>query len=162
MVKSVAADGWRECLASFHEFFEAHFDERATPYAGVDELLDFVEGSGLESAIVTGAGRRCVELTLRRLGLAARIRRVEIGSERGPRKPRQLALLATAWGIAPAQMAYVGDFPADMIAARGAGVHALGAAWDPGADAAALRGAGAAAVFAAPLELRAWLERRGA
>lgn len=161
MAKSVAGDRWRERLAGFYEFFEAHFDEQATPYAGIDELLAFVDGSGLETAIVTGAGRRCVELTLRRLGLAARIRRVEIGSERGPRKPQQLTLLATAWGIAPARVAYVGDFPADMIAAGAAGVQALGAAWDPGADAAALRDAGAAAVFASPLELRAWLEPRG-
>jgi len=156
----VTPDRWRECLAAFYAFFEAHYDEQAQPYAGIDELLAFIAARGLETAIVTGAGRRCVDLTVDKLGLAERIGRVAIGSQQGPRKPRQLIGLARGWGLASSQVAYVGDFPSDMVAARAAGALPLGAAWDPGADAAGLRDAGALAVFAAPHELRRWLERR--
>jgi len=47
-----------------------------------------------------------------------RIGRVAIGSQQGPRKPRQLIGLARVWGLASSQVAYVGDFPSDMVAAR--------------------------------------------
>lgn len=103
VVRRVVPEGWRECLAAFHEYFEAHYDEQAVPYDGIVELL------------------ACV---------------------------------------AACRVAYVGDFASDMKAAQAAGVVALGAAWDRGADAAALRAAGALAVFASVGELRDWLSPR--
>jgi len=50
------ARGLAECLAAFHEYFEAHYDEQAVPYDGIAELLASVERRGLATAIVTGAG----------------------------------------------------------------------------------------------------------
>lgn len=160
VVRSVVTDGWRECLADFHEYFEAHYDEQAAPYDGVAELLACVEQRGLAAAIVTGAGRRCVDLTLGKLGLTGRFPHVETGAPDGPRKAEQLAGLIAEWGVAASRVAYVGDFASDMTAARAAGALPLGAAWDGGADASALRAAGAQAVFATVAELRDWLSSR--
>jgi phosphoglycolate phosphatase-like HAD superfamily hydrolase len=160
VVRRVVPEGWRECLAAFHEYFEAHYDEQAVPYDGIAELLASVERRGLATAIVTGAGRRCVDLTLANLGLTTRFGCVITGSPSGPRKPEQLAELVAGWGVAACRVAYVGDFASDMKAAQAAGVVALGAAWDRGADAAALRAAGALAVFASVGELRDWLSPR--
>ncbi len=159
VVAQVAGDRRRECLTAFYRYFETHFDEQVTPYPGIDELLAFVARSGLETAVVTGAGRRCVELTLARLGLVSAVGAIEIGSAQGPRKPQQLVGLATRWRVDPSQVAYVGDFPSDMQAARAAGAVPLGAAWDAAADAQRLRDAGAQAVFTSPHHLRSWLER---
>ena len=159
-MRSVVGAGWRECLADFHEYFAAHYDEQAAPYDGIPELLAFVEECGLAAAIVTGAGRRCVDLTLGKLGLTGRFGRVATGSPDGSRKAEQLAGLIAEWGVAASRVAYVGDFASDVTAARVAGAVPLGAARDRGADAAALRAAGALAVFQTAAELRDWLSPR--
>ncbi len=160
VVRSIVDEGWRECLADFHEYFEAHYDEQAAPYDGVPELLACIEQRGLATAIVTGAGRRCVDLTLRKLGLVGHFGRVATGSPDGPRKAEQLAGLISEWGVAASRVAYVGDFASDMTAARAVGAVPLGAAWDRGADAGALGAAGALAVFSNATGLRDWLSVR--
>jgi phosphoglycolate phosphatase-like HAD superfamily hydrolase len=157
VIRGVTSQRWRECLALFHEFFEGHYDQLARPYPGVAELLAWIARRGLPTAIVTGAGRRCADFTVSKLGLERFIGCIETGGNEGSRKPEQLARLAGEWRIAPAQLAFVGDFLSDVTAARAAGVLPVGAAWDAAADPAALRAAGAVVVCAAPGDLHRWL-----
>lgn len=157
IVRALAPNDERECLARFHEFFETRFSDYVKPISGINPLLVGAHRQGLRTAIVTGAGEHTVAVTLAALGLETSVERVLVGHAQGSRKQDQLAELVTQWHCRPQAVAYVGDSPSDMVAARETGVLALGAGWLATADRQALRAAEASAVFASPWALLDWL-----
>lgn len=54
---------------------------------------------------------------------------VVIGSASGAIKPKAIESVLSQWQFLPHQVAYVGDAPYDMEAAKEIGVIPLGAAW---------------------------------
>ena len=65
----------------------------------------------------------------------------------------------THWGVAPDRVAYLGDVPSDIEAARAVGVIPLAAAWEKRSDAAALRALEPLAVFDTVAQFIEWVER---
>jgi phosphoglycolate phosphatase-like HAD superfamily hydrolase len=76
-------------------------------------------------------------------------------------KAQAIRRLIERWGAAPGQAAYVGDAVADVLAAREAGVVAVGAAWAQGSSAHDLSAAGADVVFTDAAAFLAWLASQG-
>jgi phosphoglycolate phosphatase-like HAD superfamily hydrolase len=109
-------------------------------------------------AIVTGKGPRAAEISLRHIGVRHLFDIVEVGSPDGAIKPASLRRVIGQWSLPPGRVAYVGDAPYDMQAAKEAGLVALGAAWADTADASVLRGLEPAAVFEDVREFGAWME----
>ena len=112
---------------------EAYYAElehaRVQPYPGVTVTLDALRASGRPVAIFTGASRRAAEMLLAAAGLGAD---VLVGGDEVPRAkpaPDGLLVVAAALGVAPGDLAYIGDSPGDVRAARAAGSHAAAAAW---------------------------------
>lgn len=157
IVQRVAGERWQACLDAYLECYEREHDALARLFPGVEELLGWLQRRGIRLAIVTGKGPRSTAISLRKLALTRSIDEVRTGAPEGPVKPAAIREILQRWGLAPRQVAYVGDAPLDMQAAREVGVLPLGAAWAAGADAAALRAAGAAEVFSSPRALHTWL-----
>ena len=80
-------------------------------------------------AIVTGKSPATAELSLKSFGVASYFDLVETGSLTGPIKPLSLQNICRQWGAAPEHLAYIGDAPYDMQAAREVGIIPLAAAW---------------------------------
>jgi phosphoglycolate phosphatase len=112
---------------------ETYYDElasvRAHPYSGVPATLAALHSAGQPVAVFTGASRRAAAALLAAAGLAVDV--LVGGDQAGRAKPAPdgLILAAGQLGLTPADLAYVGDAPGDMGAARAAGSHAAAAAW---------------------------------
>ncbi len=99
------------------------------PYPGVAEVLSALRGRGHPVAVFTGASSRAAQILLAAAGVAADL---VIGGDQ-VRQPKPsgdgLVLAATRLGVPASSLAYIGDAPNDLRAARAVGGLAAAAAW---------------------------------
>jgi phosphoglycolate phosphatase-like HAD superfamily hydrolase len=157
--RRLAPQAWRECLDTYAEEYERSHHLCPAPFPGVKELLARLRASGLHLGLVTGKGAGSLAISMRVLGLAGLVDEVRTGSTRADVKAEQIAELVRTFGASAERTAYVGDFPADVLAARAAGVWALAAAWAPGASVEALAAERPDALLRSTDELERWVER---
>lgn len=119
---------------------EAYYGELATvtvrPYRGVTDVLSALRARGHRLAVFTGASSRAAAMLLTTAGV---IPDVLVGGDevRHPKPAADgLLLAARRLGIPASAMAYIGDAPNDMRAARAAGGMSAAAAWGHQYDAA--------------------------
>lgn len=110
------------------------------PYPGIADVLS-VLSDALPLAVFTGASARAAEILLSVAGLSAYFAAVVGGDQVARPKPHPDGIFAACerLGVPPADVVYVGDSPADTLAARRAGAMGMAAAWghlhDPAAEA---------------------------
>ena len=123
-------------------FDELNRDPRPLP--GAREVLARLDRSGITWAIATSSRPAQVERSVRALDLEREPRIID-GSHVANAKPAPDLLLHAAreLGTSPGAAWYVGDSTWDMLAARAAGMHAIGVLAGAAVDADALRDAGA-------------------
>ncbi len=107
-----------EAIVHRHEMAGA---EAADWIPGAERALRGLQARGLPMAIVTRNSRVAARLTMSRLAMPDMPLKAR---EDAPPKPDPTALLALAadWQLAPARIAFVGDFHYDTEAARRAGM----------------------------------------
>lgn len=117
-------------LANYHGVLRARSHDIAA-YPGVPEALDALAAADLRLGLFTGADVVSLDILLGETGLRERFEAVTGGNEVARPKPAPDGILLTCQrlGVAPSQTAYVGDSPADMVAAHAAGVMAVAAGW---------------------------------
>jgi HAD superfamily hydrolase (TIGR01509 family) len=113
--------------------FSRHLAEAAesmAPYDGIDAAVSVV-ADAMPVGVVTGATRRTAQLLLERADLLRYFGVVVGGDEVEAAKPdpASVVLGCRRVGIAPGRVAYVGDAPTDIEAARRAGAISVAAAW---------------------------------
>jgi phosphoglycolate phosphatase len=143
-------------LETFSADYTAHAAVETRPFPGMAECLATLEATGWRLAVCTNKPVAATHALLRALGLDGCFAAVGGGDSFPVRKPDPRHLLATltAAGGMPERAAMVGDHRNDVLAARGAGLPCLFAAWGYGPPEMA---AGVAAVAATPGELPALL-----
>ena len=122
--------------ADMDEYYRELSRSEVAAYPGVAEVLRALRALGQPIAVFTGASRRAAGILQAAAGLAADL--LIGGDQVHHPKPAADGLLLAAQGIGvPARdLAYIGDSPADMGAARAAGSHGAAAAWGHMYDAA--------------------------
>lgn len=143
-------------VEAFSADYTAHAAVETRPFPGIAECLATLEAGGWRLAVCTNKPAAATHALLRALGLGGRFAAVGGGDSFPVRKPHPDHLRATlrAAGGEPARAAMIGDHRNDVLAALGAGLPCLFAAWGYGPPAMA---AGATAIAAAPGELPALL-----
>lgn len=106
---------------------------------------------------MTGKGPHSTRISLRRLDLAHAFEPVEVGSPAGSIKVESIRRVVTRWSLDASQVAYVGDAPQDVVAAREAGVVSIAAAWADTASIPKLLEAQPDALFTSVETLSEWL-----
>jgi phosphoglycolate phosphatase len=111
--------------------------ELAVPLADLATLFTELRTAGRRIAVATTDDRWPTEATLVGLGVAGLVDDVLCGDDDGPTKPEPAALIGIAGRLAVpiVRTAMVGDTPADLRMARGAGARAIGVASGVGAAA---------------------------
>lgn len=127
-------------LSRFLGELEADGASLARPYDGIPEALAALEAAGWRLALCTNKPEAPARALLAGLGLLGRFP-VLLGGDTLPvRKPDpgHVRGVLRAAGAAPEEATMIGDHANDVLAARGAGVRSVFAAWgygrDPGAD----------------------------
>jgi HAD superfamily hydrolase (TIGR01549 family) len=102
----------------------------AAAYPGIPETLEELQRV-VPLAVFSGASVRACEILLRTAGLHQFFRAIVGGDEVGQPKPQPdgIALACRRLGVVPDRVAYVGDAPVDLEAARRCPVLAVAAAW---------------------------------
>jgi len=158
MIRRLVPDRWEPCLRAYLAAYRECLPEHARPIPGMKDALHLLRTRGVTLAVVTGKGPHSAAVTLKHLDLADSFDMVETGSPEGSVKPVAIRKVLARWGVVPRQVAYVGDAPSDMEAAREAGVIPLGAAWLPTTNAQALRAMSPAAIFLTLQDFIRWIE----
>ncbi len=109
------------------------------PYGGIMDLLSALRERGIVTGLATNSDARSAAVVLGAHGLDALLDTVvTVDMVSGPKpSPESIELAVANLGCDPAEVAFVGDSNADMLAARAAGVLAVAAGWGhqaPGID----------------------------
>jgi len=115
--------------AEAETYYRELADVRVAPYPGVREALDELRALGQAVAVFTGASCRAAQMLLTAAGLTVDV--LVGGDEVATPKPAGdgLLLVAERLGAEPGVLAYIGDSPLDLRAARAAGCRGVAAAW---------------------------------
>ncbi len=116
---------WAEADARWLECYDAE-PSRLLP--GAREALERLAGRGLVQGLVSSGDPSRVKRELAAHGVDHFFAAVVCGGETAERKPHPepLRVALGRLGLDPAQAAYVGDSPEDVLMARSAGVRAIG------------------------------------
>lgn len=158
IIQRLVPDRWRACLQAYLREYDAAHARYRQPFPGIEAALRALADRHVSLAIVTGKGARSAAISLRHLGLAQQFPLVETGSAEGAAKPVGIRRVLARWSAPPERVAYVGDAPYDMQAAREVGVIPLAAAWASTADPDALRARAPLATFRSVERFIAWIE----
>lgn len=142
--------------------YKQRWNVKTRPYAGVPELLAALAARGLPVCVLSNKPQLYTDLTVREFFPDFPFTQVRGEREGTPGKPHPAGALALAaeLGLAPGQIAFVGDSATDMKTARGAGMLPVGVLWGfRGAD--ELSGNGARHLIERPAELLGLLDALG-
>jgi len=158
MLQRMVPERWQACLEAYLAAYEEESAREDRLFPGIDKALRLLAERGVALAIVTGKGARSAAISLRHLKLGEFFDIVETGSPAGSVKPLAIKSVLAKWGAAPHRVAYVGDVPTDIAAAREAGIIPLGAAWAPTSSADELRALSPLETFASVESFIRWIE----
>jgi HAD superfamily hydrolase (TIGR01509 family) len=128
----VAGDQADACVEAYNRFYLEEAEELVAALPGTQELLAALVDRGIAIGLVTNKGRERIGPDLRRAGLDGfPLAAVICSEDTENRKPHPAPIEAALRraGREPASAVYVGDGPQDVLAARAAGVPAVGAAY---------------------------------
>jgi pyrophosphatase PpaX len=120
-----------ELVASYREFNHREHDRMLKLYDGILYLLDLLQRAGTKVGLVTSKSRYTTQMAFDLTGIESYFD-AAVCADESPRNkpfPDPILLCLEQLGISPADAAYVGDSPADIQAARAAGVDAIAVAW---------------------------------
>ena len=148
-------------IPDFLRQYETLIGRHSQPFDGIAALLQRLEDAGCVWGIVTNKPEYLARLILPQLGWERRCAVLIGGDTLAERKPHPLPLQVAAQrlGLAPAQIAYVGDDERDILAARAAGMASVAVLWGyrlDGEDPLAWRADELVAAPAELLDARAW------
>jgi len=115
------------------EWVRLYEEEEPALHQDVIECLDDLEAAGLKLALVSNGSGPRVEREVARFGLASRFQSVICGEKVAELKPSPAMLERTlaVLGLGSTKAVYVGDAPADVQAAKSAGVFSIALARGP-------------------------------
>lgn len=157
MLQQLAPSAPKKALATYLREYEQAHQSCTSAFPGITQLLDAAKQRGCRLGVVTGKGPVSAKITCDVLGLSRYFESVEAGSPDGSIKVQSIAKLLALWGLVPSKVAYIGDAPSDIDAARSAGVASIAACWAPGADRLSLAEKSPDALFDEVRGLQAWL-----
>jgi len=120
-----------QLLASYRRFNHATHDDMARLYPNTRATLRVIAEAGLPMGIVTSKSRAMATRALELFDIGAFFAVVVAADDTEAHKPDPLPVLHAAelLGVDASRCAYVGDSPADVAAALGAGAVAIAATW---------------------------------
>jgi phosphoglycolate phosphatase len=121
--RPVSRDELKLARSVFTAAYSRRLFDRSVIYPRVESTIDALLGRGLRVGCITNKSAVFAQPLLEAAGLRARLDFVIAPVSVAERKPSPVLLQRALahWGIAPAQMLYVGDSRVDIGAARAAG-----------------------------------------
>lgn len=145
----------------FHQRYDdGHTAGQVQLYPGIRQVIDEAKANGWALGVFTGKGRNSARATLEHVQLTSLLDVVITSDDVARPKPAPDGVRLAAWHLAilPENTWFVGDNPADVIAANEAGANSVAAMWgafNPDET----RNAQPDYILASPLELQSLLSQ---
>lgn len=122
--------GVEEAVEEFHRHYDAEHGS-VSAFPGVDTMLRSIRDAGIPMGVMTGKGRRSLDITLDKLGWTHLFGSTVTGDDVVNQKPAPdgVEKAAREIGADPKRCVYVGDSPVDIRAGNAAGMTTIAAGW---------------------------------
>ncbi|HEX7348450.1 MAG TPA: HAD hydrolase-like protein [Rhodanobacteraceae bacterium] len=133
VIRRALPQAWQPALAEYLALYKRLHAGCPEPFVGIRPLIAALKARGVRLGIVTAKGAASAAISARIWRMEGEFEGIEAGSAAGADKPAGMRRFLARWQLAAPEVAYVGDGPYDMDAARAVGVAAIAAAWAPAA-----------------------------
>jgi HAD superfamily hydrolase (TIGR01549 family) len=131
ILKLLFKNNYDAVVKDYYDYYRSHH-EIANLYPGIKELLGEIKNSALYLSIYTGKGRLSSIITLTELGIINYFDMIVSGDDVDEHKPspQGITMFLDKFNLKQKQVLMVGDSPADINAAKAAGVKIASVIWD--------------------------------
>lgn len=131
IIEDLFGERAEEVKKEYYSFYTSNH-AMADIYPGIKELLKYIKGKNVLLSIYTGKGREASLITLKKLEILDYFDMVITGSDVKEHKPSPegIEIFIEKYSLQKDKVLMIGDAPADIKAARAAGVEIASVVWD--------------------------------
>ncbi len=131
IIKEWTGDNYDEARKDYYDFYSSNH-QMADLYPGIKSLLESIKSKNILLSIYTGKGRTAAEITLKRLDIFYYFDFIITGDDIAEHKPSAEGIIKfiEKFDLKKENVLMIGDAPADIKAARAAGVEVASVIWD--------------------------------
>ncbi|WP_018924859.1 HAD family hydrolase [Salsuginibacillus kocurii] len=131
--ENLRSDHKEQAIEAYYETYTTHHKEYVEDNKEITELLSYLKDKGYVMGIVTGKGRRSLDISLDMLGMSEMFDVIVTGDDVDRVKPDPEGVHNALAGLktTPAEAMFFGDSDADMEAGLEAGLITVGVQWLP-------------------------------
>ncbi|BAC13669.1 phosphoglycolate phosphatase [Oceanobacillus iheyensis HTE831] len=120
-----------QAIERFYEVYETLHPSYVKPMEDLHNLLDELDGNGINLGIVTGKAKRSLDISLQQLNIRSNFAVVITGDDVTNPKPHGegVILAMQELSVTPEEVLFVGDSEADILAGKEANVTTVGVHW---------------------------------
>ena len=132
ILKGWMGDNYPEARIDYYNFYESNHDDMAAIYPGMKEIVLSIKKANKPIGIYTGKGKESTKITLKKIGLYECFDLIISGDDVKDHKPSPegITKFADKFNLSPDKILMIGDAPADIFAAKGAGAKSASVLWD--------------------------------
>jgi len=128
-IRKLIPDNEAEGVTAYLKHYEQMHSMCPIPFAGITDLLEFLDAQGVQLGMVTGKGLHSTRLSLRQFGLEKYFDVLETGSPEGPNKVNGIRNVLSRLNVSASESLYVGDAPSDITYCKQVGIPIASVAW---------------------------------
>ena len=118
-------------ITHYHDYYWTHHEEWVERSHEIEHVLAWIRKKGFKLAIMTGKGRKSLDLSLKALEMSDWFDMTVTGDEVDKPKPDPEGILKILKELntLPEEAIFIGDSNSDIIAGKGAGLETVGVQW---------------------------------
>lgn len=123
----------QEAIAYYYEVYEKHHARLVDNNKEIDHLLTYLKEEGIKLAIVTGKGRRSLQISLEYLQMTSLFDCIVTGDDvhQAEPDPEGVTLALSMLDVPPSEVIFLGDSNCDITAGLQANIYTAGVHWLP-------------------------------
>ncbi len=131
IIKEWTGDKYETARKDYYDYYSSNH-HLADLYPGIKDLLEIIKSKNILLSIYTGKGRTAAEITLKKLNIFYHFDMIITGDDIKEHKPSAEGILkfVDKFNLPKENVLMIGDAPADIKAARSAGVEIASVIWD--------------------------------
>jgi HAD superfamily hydrolase (TIGR01509 family) len=131
ILKDMCGENFEQAKKEYYDFYTLHH-HMADLYPGIKDLLSHLKKNEILLSIYTGKGRKAAVITLKKLEIYDYFNLIITGDDVKNHKPSAEGInkFMEKFGLGKDEVLMIGDSPADVKAAKAAGVKIASVLWD--------------------------------
>lgn len=132
ILKKIIGDSYEDARKDYFEYYHSQHNKLAELHPGVLDVLKIIKDAKIPLGIFTGKGRKAAIITLKMLEIYDYFDLIITGDDVKKHKPHPegILLFIRQFKLNKEKVILIGDAPADIKAARSAGIKIASVLWD--------------------------------